>query len=72
MGKFIKTNVEGSLFSPKQRVKYLDTVAIRGFSLPLKSLALTFPSSANSGGAFLIIPPDLLYIAEGYVENGYV
>lgn len=81
MGKFTKTNVGeedgivkqavNSLLSLKPYKKYLDTVATRGYSLPLRSLASIFSTPVSSGGV-LPTPPDLLYVAEGYVAEGYV
>jgi hypothetical protein len=55
-----------SAFSPKSRVKYLNTM----LPFPARIPSSIFSPVANSG----IKPPvqDLLYVAEGYVENGYV
>jgi hypothetical protein len=55
-----------SAFSPKSRVKYLNTLLPFSTIIPSSNP----PSVINSG----IKPPipDLLYVAEGYVENGYV
>lgn len=56
-----------STFSVKNPRKYLDTVT------PFSSATLSpvFSTPPNLGGA-IPIPQDLLYVAEGYVENGYV
>jgi hypothetical protein len=60
----IKQSVE-SLFRPKPRKRYIDTL-------------LNFPSqrySAPPPSGITPIPqplPDILYVAEGYVEEGYV
>lgn len=81
MGKFTKTIIneeEGivkqstdSLFSPKPYVKYLDTFSTRGYSLPARTAASMFSTPINEGGA-TPLPQDPLYVAAGYVENGYV
>jgi hypothetical protein len=55
-----------SAFSPKSRIKYLNTI----LPFPARVPSSMFSPNANSG----VVPPvpDLLYVAEGYVENGYV
>jgi hypothetical protein len=55
-----------STFSPKSRVKYLNTM----LPFPTGVSSLNFSPVSNPG----VSPPvqDLLYVAEGYVENGYV
>ena len=55
-----------SAFSPKSPIKYLHTM----LPFPARTSVSTFSPVANSGAR----PPvqDLLYVAEGYVENGYV
>jgi hypothetical protein len=81
MGKFTKTIIDeeegivkqstDSLFSPKPYVKYLDTFSTRGYSLPAKTAASMFSTPASSGGV-IPPPPDPLYVAVGYVAEGYV
>lgn len=66
MSKFTKN----SLLSPKPYTKYLNTTVTRGYSPPVP-LALMFSTPAGLGGVNPS-PPDLFYVAEGYVENGYV
>jgi hypothetical protein len=81
MSRFIKKDIneeEGiikqayhSLFKLKRPVKYLNTVSIGGSSLPSRLFTPLLSSSPILGGA--IVPPqDLLYVVEGYVEEGYV
>ena len=55
-----------SAFSPKSRVKYLNTM----LPFPTRVPSSNFSPVANSG----VKPPveDLLYVAEGYVAEGYV
>jgi hypothetical protein len=55
-----------SAFSPKSPVKYLNAIS----PFPSRVPSSNFSPVANSG----VQPPvqDLLYVAEGYVENGYV
>ena len=55
-----------SAFSPKSQVKYLNTM----LPFPARTPSSNFSPVVNSGAK----PPvqDLLYVAEGYVENGYV
>jgi len=55
-----------SAFSPKSQVKYLNTM----LPFPTKITPSIFSPVANSG----VKPPvqDLLYVAEGYVADGYV
>jgi hypothetical protein len=60
------TQATYSVFSPKSQVKYLNTM----LPFPARIPSSIFTPVANSG----VQPPvqDLLYVAEGYVENGYV
>jgi hypothetical protein len=55
-----------SAFSPKSPIKYLNAIS----PFPSRTPSSNFSPVSNPG----IKPPvqDLLYVAEGYVENGYV
>jgi hypothetical protein len=55
-----------SAFSPKSPIKYLNAIS----PFPARVPSLNFSPVASAGAK----PPvqDLLYVAEGYVENGYV
>ncbi len=55
-----------SAFSPKSRVKYLNTM----LPFPTRIPSSIFSPVANSGANPPL--PDLLYMAAGYVEDGYV
>jgi hypothetical protein len=55
-----------SAFSPKSPVKYLNTIS----PFPVRTPPSIFSPVSNSTPQVPI--PDLLYVAEGYVENGYV
>jgi hypothetical protein len=55
-----------SAFSPKSPIKYLNAIS----PFPARVPSSIFSPIANSG----VVPPvpDLLYVAAGYVEDGYV
>jgi hypothetical protein len=55
-----------SAFSPKSPVKYLNVIS----PFPSKVPFSNFSPVANAGAKLPV--QDLLYVAEGYVENGYV
>jgi hypothetical protein len=60
----IKQSIE-SVFRPKPRMRYIDTL----LQFPSKS----YITPPNSGVSPVPIPqPDLLYVVEGYVEDGYI
>jgi hypothetical protein len=55
-----------SAFSPKSPVKYLNAIS----PFPVRIPSSMFSPVSNSGAKPPI--PDLLYVAAGYVEDGYV
>ena len=55
-----------SAFSPKSRVKYLNTM----LPFPTRITPSIFSPIANSGANPPL--PDLLYVAKGYIVDGYV
>jgi len=55
-----------SAFSPKSRVKYLNTM----LPFPTRITPSIFSPIANSGANPPL--PNLLYVAEGYIVDGYV
>ena len=55
-----------SAFSPKSPVKYLNTIS----PFPVRIPSSMFSPVANSISKVPL--PDLLYVAAGYVEDGYV